>query len=70
MVLKTFNLGIEFFLNILLKDLQLPNPGNVENTPFNIESLVVVWWVRYDTQVDTMMPYMMTSSVPNPLNFH
>ena len=25
-------------------------------------TLSVVWWVKYNTQVDTMMPYMMTSS--------
>ena len=34
------------------------------------QAMIVVWWVKYDTQVDTMMPYMMTSSVPHPLNFH
>ena len=32
--------------------------------------LLVVWWVKYDTQVDTMVPYMMTPSVPTLLNFH
>ena len=37
---------------------------------FEFEFGSVVWWVKYDTQVDTMMPYMMTSSVAHPLNFH
>ena len=32
--------------------------------------LSLVWWMKQNAHVSTMMPYMMTSSMPILLNFH
>ena len=57
----------KLFVQVYVVTRTVINAINDKQQAFDV---LVVWWLKYNTQVDTMMPYMMTSPVPHPLNFH
>ena len=56
--------------HLLFNTLDILKTVSALRTLYLNRTSLVVLCVKSDTQLDTMMPYMMTSSAPSLLNFH